>query len=146
MTALWRGLVAVFIGLGSIVAWAQPAAAHAVLRGTSEALVALVPGRSLALVEKGPVTRKRSAGPYRVQRLMDPSSIGENSVHVTYITEAGLAAGEVTNTAVHLASGHLASGSAPARPVEMRLIAPATSPATSPLHRRAAVGSRPDRR
>lgn len=82
-------------------------------------LVALVPGRSLALAEKGPVTRERSAGPYRVQLLIDPSSVGENSVHVTYVTKAGLAAGEVTNTTVRLASG-----SGPAKPVEMRLIAP----------------------
>ena len=82
-------------------------------------LVALVPGRSLALAEKGPVTQERSAAPYRVQLLIDPSSVGENEVHVTYVTDAGLAAAEVTNAAVRLASG-----SGPGRPVEMRLIAP----------------------
>lgn len=82
-------------------------------------LVALVPGRSLALAEKGPITQEQRAGPYRAQLLIDPSSVGENEVHVTYVTEAGLAAAEVTNATVRLSSG-----TGPARTVDMRLIAP----------------------
>jgi hypothetical protein len=66
------------------------------------ALVALVPGRSLALAANGPVNQERHAGPYTVQVYIDPTAVGANEVHVTYVDARGLGATEVTNTEVTL--------------------------------------------
>ena len=82
-------------------------------------LVALIPGRSLALVANGPVNVERRAGTYTVQLFIDPTAVGANQVHLTYVGAQGLGAGEVTNTDVSLG---LAAG-AP-EPVAMRLISP----------------------
>ena len=82
-------------------------------------LVALVPGRSLALAAKGPVNQERQAGPYTVQLYIDPTRIGENEVHVTFVNEAGLAAAEVATVEVVLGPE-----GAERAPVEMRLISP----------------------
>ena len=82
-------------------------------------LVALVPGRSLALAAKGPVNLERRAGPYVVQLYIDPTRPGENEVHVTFVNQAGLAAADVATVDVALA----AAGAEPG-PVAMRLISP----------------------
>ncbi len=82
-------------------------------------LVALVPGRSLALAAKGPVNQERPAGPYTVQLYIDPTRVGENEVHVTFVNDAGLAAAEVATVDVTLGP----AGAEPA-PIEMRLISP----------------------
>jgi copper transport protein len=83
------------------------------------ALVALVPGRSLAEAERGPVNQQRQVGAYTAQLVIDPSAVGDNEVHLTFANSQGLAAGEVSNTVVALG----AEGE-PLRPLEMRLIAP----------------------
>ena len=83
------------------------------------ALIAAVPGRSLALAEGGPFTAERPAGPYLVQLFVDPSDVGANEMHVTFVGEDGLAAAEVANTTVRLTP----PGGA-ARSTAVRLIAP----------------------
>ncbi|MFP5317626.1 MAG: copper resistance protein CopC [Acidimicrobiia bacterium] len=82
-------------------------------------LVALVPGRSLALAAKAPVNQERQAGPYTVQLYVDPTRVGENEFHVTFVNEAGLAAAEVATVEVTLGP----AGGDP-QPVAMRLISP----------------------
>jgi copper transport protein len=81
-------------------------------------LVALVPGRSLALAAKGPVNVVRAAGGYTVQFDLDPSTVGANQVHVTFVTPDGLGAAEVTGLDLSLAPA-----GAPLQPLAMRLIA-----------------------
>lgn len=82
-------------------------------------LVALIPGRSLALAANGPVNRERHAGSYTVQLFIDPTAVGANEVHVTYVNGQGLGAAEVTNTEVTLRP--LVG---PAQTLAMRLISP----------------------
>jgi hypothetical protein len=83
------------------------------------ALVALVPGRSLALAELGAVSVERAIGSNTVQLFIDPTAVGANQVHVTFVNDAGLAAAEVTQATVTVTP----PGGSP-RPVPMRLIAP----------------------
>ncbi|MFN2607853.1 MAG: copper resistance protein CopC [Acidimicrobiales bacterium] len=83
------------------------------------ALVALVPGRSLALAAKGPVNQEHRAGPYTAELFIDPTDVGANQVHLTFVNASGLAAAEVSNTDVSLGP---AAG--PLQPVSMRLISP----------------------
>jgi copper transport protein len=83
------------------------------------ALVALVPGRSVALAAKGPVNQEKTIGTYTAQFLVDPTAVGANQVHVTFLNAQGLGAAEVTNSSVTL--GRV--GAAPNR-VPMRLISP----------------------
>ena len=78
------------------------------------ALVAMVPGRSVALAGTGQVNQERRAGSYTVQLFVDPSRVGDNEIHVTFVNSQGLAAAEVVNLAVTVS----------AKPVEMRLISP----------------------
>lgn len=85
----------------------------------ASALVVLVPGRSLALAANGPVNQDARIGTYTVQLLLDPSSVGANQVHLTYSDRSGLAAPEVTATALSLGP----EGSAGAV-IAMRLISP----------------------
>lgn len=82
-------------------------------------LVALVPGRSLALAAKGPVNEERPAGAYTVQLYVDPTRVGENEVHVTFVNDAGLAAAEIATVEVALGP----AGAEPS-PLAMRLISP----------------------
>jgi copper transport protein len=77
-------------------------------------LIAAVPGRSLALAAKGPVSQEHRAGSHTVQLFVDPSEIGANQIHLTFITDQGLAAAEVSNATVTLDGRRLAA----------RLIAP----------------------
>jgi copper transport protein len=87
--------------------------------GLAAALVALVPGRSIALAANGPVNREQKVGAYTAQLFIDPTQVGANQVHVTFVNAQGLGAAEVTNTTVEIA--------APATPpaqVSMRLISP----------------------
>src|SRR5206468_11765040 len=90
-----------------------------VIVALAAALVALVPGRSVALAAKGPVNQERSIGAYTAQLLIDPTAVGANQVHVTFVNSKGLGAAEVTNTTVTLGR----AGAAP-EPVAMRLISP----------------------
>jgi len=87
--------------------------------GVAAALVALVPGRTLALAANGPVNQQRAIGSYTVQLIVDPTAVGSNQIHLTYATAAGLAAGEVVNTTATL----VPPGGAPA-PLPVALISP----------------------
>jgi copper transport protein len=62
----------------------------------ASALVALVPGRSLALLAKGPVNQEQKAGSYTVQLFIDPSATGANELHLTFVDPNGLGASDVT--------------------------------------------------
>ncbi len=83
--------------------------------GFASALVALVPGRSLALLANGPVNQEQRAGGYSVQLFLDPSTPGANEVHLTFVTPTGLAAAEVVDVTATLDAGP---------PLDMRLISP----------------------
>ncbi len=85
----------------------------------ASALVALVPGRSLALQARGPVNQDQQIGGYTVQLFIDPSAPGANEVHVTFIDAKGLGAAEMTGLAATLTAD--TPGSAPA-PLPMKLI------------------------
>jgi copper transport protein len=83
----------------------------------ASALVALVPGRSLAEQARGPVNEEQRVGPYTVQLFIDPSTPGPNEIHVTFIDANGLGASDVTAVMATLASGDAA-----AAPLALRLI------------------------
>jgi copper transport protein len=83
----------------------------------ASALVALVPGRSLAELARGPVNEDQRAGAYTVQLFVDPSTPGPNEIHVTFVDANGLGATDVTAV-----QATLASGAAPAAPLALRLI------------------------
>jgi len=83
--------------------------------GFASALVALVPGRSLALLANGPVNQEQRAGGYTVQLFLDPSTPGANEVHLTFVTPTGLAAAEVVDVTATLDAGP---------PLDMRLLSP----------------------
>jgi cytochrome c biogenesis factor len=82
----------------------------------ASALVALVPGKTLALAANGPVSKEQPIGPYTVQLFIDQTAV-PNQVHLTFVNSQGLAAAEVTNV-----DALLAPTGAPATPLEMRLI------------------------
>jgi len=84
----------------------------------ASALVALVPGKTLALAANGPVNLQRQAGPYTVQLFVDQTAV-PNEVHVTFVNAQGLAAAEVAN-----ATGSIARDGNPPAPLEMRLLSP----------------------
>jgi putative copper export protein len=86
------------------------------------ALVAMVPGRSLALAAKGPVNQEHHAGGYTVQLYVDPTALGANQIHVTFVNAKGLAAAEVSTTQVSLGPRPAPAGSL--QPLAMRLISP----------------------
>jgi copper transport protein len=87
--------------------------------GFASALVALVPGRSLALQDRGPVNQEERAGRYTVQLFLDPSTPGTNEIHVTFIDPNGLGASEMTAVSVTLGG----EDGAP-QPLPMKLISP----------------------
>ena len=84
----------------------------------ASALVALVPGRSLALLAKGPVNQEQKAGAYTVQLFIDPSGTGANELHLTFVDPNGLGAAGVTDLTATLTGP---AGGAPTSPA-MRLI------------------------
>jgi len=88
------------------------------------ALVALVPGRSLALAARGPVNVERRAGAYTVQLFIDPTAVGTNQVHLSYVDARGLGAAEVTNTVVTVTPASASAAPGPPESVPMRLISP----------------------
>ncbi len=90
----------------------------AVAVGLASALVALVPGKTLALAANGPVNLERKAGQYTVQLFVDQTAT-PNQVHVTFVNAQGLAAAEVVNTSVSMARA-----GAPPTAVDMRLLSP----------------------
>lgn len=97
--------------------------------GFASALVALVPGRSLALLARGPVNQEQRAGQYTVQLFLDPSQPGANEIHVTFIDPNGLGASEVTAITTSLAG----DGGGTPRPLPMKLISPGHFVANSEL-------------
>jgi len=85
-------------------------------------LVALVPGRSLALQARGPVNQEQRAGEYTVQLFIDPSAPGANEIHVTFVNPQGLGAAEVAGVTTTVTA---VTPAAPAPvPLAMRLISP----------------------
>jgi copper transport protein len=104
--AFRRSSTAELVVLATVVAFAS-------------ALVALVPGRSLALQARGPVNQDQRVGAYTVQLFIDPSAPGANEIHVTFIDDKGLGAAEVTGLTTALTAD--GPGAAPA-PLSMRLI------------------------
>ncbi len=83
------------------------------------ALVALVPGRSIALAGQGAVNEEGKVGNYTAQLFIDPSTVGPNQLHLTFVDASGLGASDVVNTEVTLGR----EGATP-EPVAMRLISP----------------------
>jgi copper transport protein len=88
----------------------------------ASALVALVPGRSLALLARGPVNQEQRAGSYTVQLFIDPSAPGANEIHLTFVDPNGLGAAEVTAVTATLTATP-PGATAPAPPA-LRLISP----------------------
>ena len=88
--------------------------------GFASALVALVPGRSLALATRGPVNQDERIGTYTVQLFIDPSSPGPNEIHVTFVDANGFGAAEVTSVTATLGSDGEAAGNP--TPVPLRLL------------------------
>ena len=82
-------------------------------------LVALVPGRSLALQARGPVNQDRQVEGYTVQLFIDPSTPGANEIHVTFVDSRGLGAAEISAMSATLTAD--GPGSSPA-PLPMKLI------------------------
>jgi copper transport protein len=85
----------------------------AAIVGFASALVALVPGRSLALLANGPVNQEQRAGGYTVQLFIDPSTPGANEIHLTFVNPSGLGATEVADVTAALDAGP---------PLDVRLI------------------------
>ncbi|HET9443568.1 MAG TPA: CopD family protein, partial [Acidimicrobiales bacterium] len=88
----------------------------------ASALVALVPGRSLAQLARGPVNDEQRVGHHTVQLFIDPSTPGSNEIHLTFVDANGLGSSEVTSVTTTLAG--VGGGGNPASPLEMRLISP----------------------
>jgi copper transport protein len=86
----------------------------------ASALVALVPGRSLALLSRGAVNQEQRAGAYTVQLFIDPSAPGANEIHLTFVDPSGLGAAEVTAVTAALTAVGPAAPAPP--PLAMRLI------------------------
>jgi copper transport protein len=84
------------------------------------ALVAMVPGRTLALAASGPYNAEHKAGAYTIQLLVDPTKTGSNDVHVTFVSSSGLAAAEVVNAQVTVTP----PASTTPTPLLMQLIGP----------------------
>ena len=82
-------------------------------------LVALVPGKSLALAAQGPVNIERRAGGYTMQLFLDPSRVGANQVHVTFVDPQGLGAAEIAN-----ADATLTGPTGRPKSLALRLISP----------------------
>ena len=74
-------------------------------------------GEVACLAAQGPVNLERRAGGYTMQFFLDPSRLGANEVHVTFVNPQGLAAGDVTN-----ADAVLTPQTGTAQPVAPRLI------------------------
>ncbi len=87
--------------------------------GLASGLVAAVPGRSLALAARGPVSQERPLAGCTVQLFLDPSTVGDNQVHLTFVGAGGIAAAEVANADAVLGP---AGGALDA--LALRLIAP----------------------
>ena len=90
-----------------------------VIVAVAAGLVVLVPGRTVALAASGPVNQTARSAGYTVQLYIDPTAVGANEVHVSYVTPDGLAAAGVTNASVSL----VPEGADPVV-LAMRLISP----------------------
>lgn len=87
--------------------------------GLAAALVVLIPGRSLAKAANGPVNVERKVGPDVVQFFLDPSEIGANQVHLSYVDAQGLTDGSISQTGASI--GLVGQ---PATPLSLLLISP----------------------
>jgi len=87
--------------------------------GLATARAVFAPGKSLAQAARGPVNVERHVGQYTAQVFLDPSSVGANQLHLTFVDAQGLAAAQVTNASAGL--GPVGGG---LRPVALRLISP----------------------
>lgn len=67
-------------------------------------LVALVPGRSIALQASGSVAQEHRAGAFTIQLFADPGRAGANDIHVTFVTAQGLAASDIGAISAELIS------------------------------------------
>jgi copper transport protein len=91
-------------------------------------LVALVPGRSLALQASGSVAQDHKAGGYTIQLFVDPARAGSNDIHITYANAQGLGAAEVTD-----ATATVSASPGGDRGLDLRLISPGHLVATTTL-------------
>jgi copper transport protein len=66
-----------------------------VVVAAASVLVAMVPGRTAALAGDQ-INTTRQAGPWRVQLLVDPSTAGDNELHLTFTRRTGQAAAQVS--------------------------------------------------
>jgi copper transport protein len=83
------------------------------------ALVVMVPGRSVALRATGEYVAEHKVAGVTVQAIVDPTRLGPNEVHLTYVDSSGLASAAFTRVSATLVPPTGAS-----RPVAMRLISP----------------------
>jgi copper transport protein len=108
---------------GAVGPFERSSAWEVVLLGLAVAvtagLVVLVPGRTIALAASGPVNQTARTGASTVQLYIDPTAVGPNEIHVSFVTPDGLAVADVGNVAVALTG----LGGPPAA-VPMRLISP----------------------
>jgi copper transport protein len=91
-------------------------------------LVVLVPGRSLALAAGAAVNVERRVGPDTIQFFLDPSTVGDNQVHLTYVNAQGLTDSAVAQARASLRPVLAATATPPVAatvtPVALRLISP----------------------
>jgi uncharacterized membrane protein len=96
--------------------------------GLAAGLIALVPGRSLALQASGAVAQEHKSGAYTIQLFVDPGKPGTNDIHITYSNAQGLGAAEVVS-----ARASFSTGTNPPRPLSLRLISAGHFVATADL-------------
>jgi copper transport protein len=110
-------------GVAAVASFERSAAWETIALGLTVAvtagLVVLVPGRTVALAASGPVNQTARTSGYTVQLYIDPTHVGANEFHVSFVTPDGLAAADVDNASVSLTP----LGGAPG-PLSMRLISP----------------------
>jgi copper transport protein len=96
--------------------------------GFASALVALIPGRSLAEIERGPVNEEQPVGQYTLQLFIDPSAPGRNEIHLTFVDANGLGAGDISGV-----TATLVTADGPAAPLDPRLLSVGHFVATTDL-------------
>jgi putative copper export protein len=109
-------------GISETRTFARTSRAELVVLGVAvalaSALIALVPGKTVALQANGPVNLQRQAGLYTVQLFVDQTAV-PNEVHVTFVNGQGLAAAEVSN-----ATASMERAGSPVILLDMRLLSP----------------------
>src|SRR5213078_570553 len=77
---------------------AQGEAAVESFERTGRAETVVLAGAVGLAAASGPVNQDRPVGGYTAQVFIDPTAVGANEIHLTFVNAQGLAAGEVTNT------------------------------------------------